>query len=502
MKDVSGMLLKGGALLLLAAGLHRLSADGGAPVLLDADWAADDARAAVLLLSDPQWEVVAVVATDGASPSGAGATNASRILRAFGEESVPVGQGRTRLEPTPPFRAHALALAWDAVGPPRVPAGGFPDAVDVVVRVLRESERRVLYVCLGPLTTLAEVLRSAPEIRPKIEAVLWFGAPPGEGEADWNARYDAEAVEQVRQAGLRVEAVRYPAGQVAPPVETAWVERVQTAGGVGARVVGALHGTGRGWELVGHGHLRFWDDLVALRVVEPSRFRAEPVAGQPGWWRVEPEPTMSVAELVRGLITEAPLRQTVVLSRFPADPAWLREDVRARAGALMERHGLEEWRAVVLTSELHRHLGTYSIVGAKMGLRARELLRAGLDELRVESHAGLRPPLSCVNDGLQVATGASLGRGTILVVDGSKAVCEAVFEAGDRRLRLRLRREWADRIAHELAALLARHGGLSPSYFAAVREAALKHWLEMDRRSAFEEVWEARPGNADAAPGS
>jgi len=502
MKTVSRLWRSGGMVLLLAGGVCRLSADGGAPVLLDADWAADDARAAVLILSDPQWEVAAVVATDGASPPGAGATNASRILRAFGEESVPVGQGRSRVQPAPPFRANALALAWENVGPPRVPQGGFPAAVDVVARVLRESERRVLYVCLGPLTTLAEVLQSAPDVKSRIEAVLWFGSPPGAGEADWNARFDPEAVQQVAQAGLRVEAVGYPAGRAAPPVERGWVEKVQTAGGVAARIVGALHGTGRGSELVGQGHLRFWDDLVALRVVEPSGFRAEPVLDQPNWWRVEPEATLSVAEVVRGLITEAPLRQTVVLSRFPADPAWLREDVRMRAGAMMDRHGLEEWRAVVLTSELHRHLGTYSIVGAKMGLRARELLRAGLDEVRVESRAGSRPPLSCVNDGLQVATGASLGRGTIVVVDGPKPACEAVFEAGDRRLRLRLRREWADRIAHELAALVARHGGLSPSYFAAVREAALNHWLEMDRRSAFEEVWETRPSSAVEAPGS
>lgn len=480
--------------MLLGAGLTcRLLADTGAPVILDADWAADDARAAVMILADPQWEVVAVVATDGASPPGAGATNASRILRAFGETHVPVGMGRVRLHPPPPFRQNALELGWDEVGPPWVPDGGFPEAGELVVRVLQNSDQPVVYVCLGPLTTLAEVVQTTPELRSRIQTVLWFGSPAGAELPDWNARSDESAVQVLERAGLRVETVGYPPGLAAPIVEPAWVEKLRAAGGVPARIVAGLLSHGHGAELIKQRHLRFWDDLAALRLLQPTRFRSEPIASRPTWSRVVPEPTLSVPEAVLGLMIEAPLRQTVLLTRFPADPAWLQDDVRPQARALMDRHGLEEWKAVVLTSELHRHLGTYSIVGAKMGLRARELLRAGLEEMKVQSHAGLRPPLSCLNDGLQVSTGASLGRGTITVVETSTPACEAVFFRGQQRLRLRLQKAWADRIAHELSELVQQHGGLTPSYFAAVRRAALTHWLELDRRTAFEEIWESLP---------
>jgi pyrimidine-specific ribonucleoside hydrolase len=127
-------------------------------------------------------------------------------------------------------------------------------------------------------------------------------------------------------------------------------------------------------------------------------------------------------------------------------------------------HGLEEWKAAVLTSELHRHLGTYSIVGAKMGLRARERFNAALDELRVESRAGSQPPLSCLNDGLQVATGASLGRGTITVITNEPPACEAVFRYGEGRLCLRLKPEFAQRIAADMAELVKRHGGTTPAF--------------------------------------
>jgi len=183
-------------------------------------------------------------------------------------------------------------------------------------------------------------------------------------------------------------------------------------------------------------------------------------------------------------------RATVALADFPAtNTARLLPDVRDVAPQIIARHGLEEWKAAVLTSELHRHLGTYSIVGAKMGLRAREFFQVDLDELRVESHAGLRPPLSCVNDGLQVATGASLGRGTITVLTNAPA-CEAVFIHGDQRLRLRLKPEFAKRIATDMAELEKRHGGTTSAYFQAVRGVSLQHWLNFDRNTMFEETSE------------
>ncbi len=80
---------------------------------------------------------------------------------------------------------------------------------------------------------------------------------------------------------------------------------------------------------------------------------------------------------------------------------------------LISIHGLEEWKAAILTNEMHRHLGAYSLVGVKMGILARELLKADLDELNVVAYTGSNPPESCLIDGLQIATGASLGRGTI-----------------------------------------------------------------------------------------
>jgi formylmethanofuran dehydrogenase subunit E len=48
------------------------------------------------------------------------------------------------------------------------------------------------------------------------------------------------------------------------------------------------------------------------------------------------------------------------------------------------------------------------------------------------------PPMSCLADGLQAATGASLGCGTISV-EHDKSSPEALFIRGDERLRLALK---------------------------------------------------------------
>ena|GEM_PF-107899 len=463
------------------------------PVVFDGDWAGDDARALGLLLSDPEFELLAVVATGGACAADVGASNAARLLRFFGRTDVPVAVGSAVARPAPPFRSHATGLAWERLGPAPVPITGFPDFETVWRNVRDQADGRVLYVCSGPLTTLASLLERDPSAAGRIESVVWFGTVPDAPAPDWNARWDTGAVQIVCASGLAVLAVGYPDGAEPPAMTAAWVVEVGQDRTRYGRLIQALFGEGHGAGLAGSGHLRFWDDLVALWLLAPEEFESSPCPGRPRWRIVRPKTPEAVPATVARVAGEAPLHETVIWSRFPSADELLRPDVRQLARAIQQRHGWEEWRLVVLTSELHRHLGTWSILGAKMGLHARERWGVGRDALQVESYAGLRPPLSCVNDGLQVATGASLGRGTIRVADTDAPRCEAVFVHEGRRLRLRLRPDLASAIQRELDELLREHGGLTPSYFEAVRAAALRHWLEMDRHSIFEEAPEPAP---------
>jgi pyrimidine-specific ribonucleoside hydrolase len=174
------------------------------------------------------------------------------------------------------------------------------------------------------------------------------------------------------------------------------------------------------------------------------------------------------------------------MKEFPVDPALFKEDVRPHVQKIIERHGLEEWKACVLTNELHRHLGIYSLVGAKMGVRAREILEAPFDTVDVISLAGNQQPLSCMNDGLQVSTGASVGRAAITIAHVNQPT--AIFLYRDKMVTLTIKKEILKRIQEDIKAALKKYGGLNPEYFAHIRKLSLGYWLKWDRKEIFEEV--------------
>ena len=77
----------------------------------------------------------------------------------------------------------------------------------------------------------------------------------------------------------------------------------------------------------------------------------------------------------------------------------------------------------------HGHIGPFLAVGLRMGQVANERLgRAPMDMKAVVSVEG-RPPRSCVVDGIQYATGCTMGKGNITIEPDASKVA-ARFTAG------------------------------------------------------------------------
>jgi pyrimidine-specific ribonucleoside hydrolase len=142
----------------------------------------------------------------------------------------------------------------------------------------------------------------------------------------------------------------------------------------------------------------------------------------------------------------------------------------------------EEWRLVKLTNEIHGHTGIYSIIGTKMGLYARELLG---ERPSVLSFAGKTPPLSCLNDGIQIGSGATLGRGLIEVAAEGTPCAKARFSFGERSFTLQLKEEYARRIRADISQAEAAFGH-TPAYWERIEAFALQYWHEWDRREIFD----------------
>ena len=175
------------------------------------------------------------------------------------------------------------------------------------------------------------------------------------------------------------------------------------------------------------------------------------------------------------------------LKGFPSAASWYQDDIATWVDRIVARHGEEEWQCVVLTHELHGHMGIFNVLGAKMGLRAREVLKSAREGLHVQSFAGLSTPLSCFNDGLQIATGATLGRGTIQV-DIASPRPEARISSATATCELSVKPEVMRRIKHDIDSLSSSLGYGSPPYFAAVRQLSMRYWLELDRGAIFDET--------------
>ena len=146
-----------------------------------------------------------------------------------------------------------------------------------------------------------------------------------------------------------------------------------------------------------------------------------------------------------------------------------------------------EKRLTALCNEIHGHIGIYSLIGVKMGLRAREIFEAeGIEgHISVVAFTGKTPPVSCMMDGIQISAGATLGHGLIEVSDERTIRAEALFHCAHKEFRLRLSPPYEERIKADIAEALKAFGH-GPAYWKRVEELALRYSAEWDRNEIFD----------------
>lgn len=100
-----------------------------------------------------------------------------------------------------------------------------------------------------------------------------------------------------------------------------------------------------------------------------------------------------------------------------------------------------------LIGKFHGHIGPYAVLGYRMGALAnRELGEKGFGKSAVV-YTGIKPPISCLIDGIQLASGCTLGKGNISVEDKGEAM--ALFKNKEgRSMTISLDQGLQDRI-HE-----------------------------------------------------
>ncbi len=460
------------------------------PVVVDTDVALDDMRAVIMLLNSHMVDIPLIVVSDGVSSPEKGTANLKILLSCLDRNHIPVAMGKASPMPPPMFRSLSENIQWPDNCPPPSRSVAEKDAPTAILEALKAQPAPVVYLCLGPMTNLAEATRRNPEIKSKISRVIYFGDHPQSANPGWNTARDIDAASTVFASGMDVYCI-HPAEKDLHPFDRNLLEKIDMIGSPAAQLVSTLHRGADVQKAIDQQHLMIWDENAVIYLENPELFKVGPAPAHAHLMRLKDFDPEEVSRAYLGCLgypADAHLdpRQAVVLKTFPHDPSMFKPDVAPHVNRIIGQYGVEEWKAAVLTHELHRHLGIYSLVGAKMGVRAREILDAPFDVLKVVSHAGNKPPLSCMNDGLQVSTGASLGRGTI-GIDGTNPRPSATFIYRKERLDLTLKREWQEKIKADIKAAIRQFGGLNKSYFAHIRKLSIAYWQDFDRGEIFDE---------------
>jgi inosine-uridine nucleoside N-ribohydrolase len=248
-------------------------------ILLDCDPGHDDAVAIALALEHT--ELVGVTTVGGNVDVDQTTANALALLDLFGSDA-PVHRGLEE-----PIGGRRMARGQmihgtsgldgaDVPRSPRAPDGD--DAVAFLTETIR-GEEGLWLVPTGPLTNVATMLASAPDVARRLAGISFMGGSAGAGNrsavAEFNVWADPEAAAAVVECGARlVMSGLHLTRQV--PVTEPLLDRLRAAGDV-ARLFAGLLGFYRdrcAEQYIGEG-AALHDALAVLAVTHPQLFTGE-----------------------------------------------------------------------------------------------------------------------------------------------------------------------------------------------------------------------------------
>lgn len=474
-----------GLLIVLIAALPTAAHDveNVPTVVIDSDLGIDDAVTLALALQCPQIRIAGVVACEGVTGRDASARTLGRMLNEFNRGDVPlyaaVAAGADK--PAPPFRGLAEQTIGKALqGTPKNPLPFTPKAY-----VDKRNDKTVV-LALGPLTNIAAALKE-DAVRNGIAAIMVQGPP--DASKNWNIGRDPDAFAVVRGSGVRLQFVE--AGPAATKPQ-AWKTNNGPSGqrtSIGEGLVARLFSDPSFVEHYTQGMLaQFTDELVFIACLDHDLFEmTEDGAGNGQTLR--PRDRNAILGCIMAILSEGrQAKNRVVFTGGSLPDTILQPDVRMRKAGMLTKNGETEWFAQLLMNELHEHLGSYSIIGVKMGLRAAELLNAPQHGMQVVSYSAAQPPVSCLNDGIIVATGSTPGRALFRHEPGPVGSTRVSFTCNGRQVTLSVKDEYRKKVQATIDELRKTHTLEDAEYWDGVRKASLDIWENWHRRDLFDIV--------------
>ncbi len=252
------------------------------PLIVDTDMSSDDVLALAYLLGRSGADLRAItVSGTGVGRCPAGAANAAALAAELGT-SVPTACGRSEalgdghVVPDP-WRDASDALYGLAMTASGTDTGTPHSAVKLMADVLGSADGPVAILALGPLTNLAELLDSHPDLAGRIDRVVMMGGAlradgnvgttVSAGSPEWNIWSDPLAAARVFASGLSIVMVPLDATSAVPLTQTVVAELARDHRAGGADLAYEL--LVRNPFLVGEGQY-LWDPLAAVVLGYPG----------------------------------------------------------------------------------------------------------------------------------------------------------------------------------------------------------------------------------------
>jgi len=472
--------------IILTISYCKIAAHSGKPqyyIIIDTDCAIDDLRAITLLLASSKVQVLGITTSDGTLDPNEGKGKIESLLRDYHHEGIPVATGERILENPPEWRDLNKNILW---GKEELTGnnGNNLYATDFIIETVKSEKEPVTVICLGSLSNIARAIQKEDSTGKQIERIIWFN-----GNSDivngTNYKFDANSAGYILNSGINIDIVTNP-DKDKFKVDNILFDSISKINSIYARKIVKVHQQKDLKNSMHQGYLNLWDDLVPVYLISSMTFRIDSAFEYNNVRIVTPVDPGQINTQIFDILDVNKYVSSKIFLGFPVDTALYQEDVVRVMDKIISKYSLEEWKLGVLANELHGHLGIYAIIGVKMGLRAREFFNIGIDDIMIVTYAGRKPPLSCMNDGLQVSTGGTLGHGLIFLADDSRTLPMALFSYKDRTVLMKLRDEYINIVRNDIKKCISEYGDLTNQYWNCVRELAIEYWLKWDRYIMFD----------------
>lgn len=465
-------------------------------LIIDTDMSLDDIRAVTYFSKLYDFNVTGYIATEGIQSSGTGSSNLKKLLKAF-EDNAPVYNGAIYKVPESKSLKNEREFVYNLNWKELPESDTKNQSLNELAEKIKNSKDRYTYVAMGPLTNLKYLIDRIPDLKDRLDAIYFFGGiPEYTHKENHNYLMDTTAANYVLNHD--VPFYSFTVKRLDLPIfdHRAW-NGITSANNNHIEKLNLLFQKKKVLNkmFIDEEIYKYYSDIIPLYMDNPSvgKFGEEAENFfQITKWDKTISSSRYYLRMKEKFAKNLKPKGNISFREFPVDVETYDFDIARHIDFLIQTYGTEEFKSIVIANEFHSSINSYVIIGAKMGIRARELLSGEFDNIEAKVSVPDNIPESLVIDGIQIATGASPGNGK-LIVDGSRSI-KAEFVYGTKKVELELKDEVYDKIKEQYEEAISIDGEYSDSYFEFLRRVAINNWIDFNRSEIFdEEIDEAKP---------